>query len=60
MKIETNYMITSKGMQYLEIHDELKNQICSENTDNSAILSSHVPFFRLTSFSKKISNYFER
>jgi hypothetical protein len=53
-------MITPKGMQYLEIHDELKNQICSENANNSAVLNIHIPFFRLTSFSKKISNYFER
>jgi predicted transcriptional regulator len=60
LKPETNYMITPKGIQYLEIHDELKNQICSENANNSAVLNIHIPFFRLTSFSKKISNYFER
>jgi predicted transcriptional regulator len=31
---ESNYIITPKGMQYLQIHEELTNQINSGNTKN--------------------------
>jgi predicted transcriptional regulator len=31
---ESNYIITPKGMQYLQIHEELTNQINSGNTRN--------------------------
>ena len=53
LKNETSYIITPKGMQYLQIHDELTNQIQSEITSNSGIFKRYIPFFKLTNLFKK-------
>jgi predicted transcriptional regulator len=38
---ESNYTITPKGMQYLQIHEELTNQIDSGNTRNLRTFNSY-------------------
>ena len=38
---ESNYIITPKGMQYLQIHEELTNQINSGNTRNFGTFNSY-------------------
>ena len=38
---ESNYIITPKGMQYLQIHEELTNQINSGNTRNLGTFNSY-------------------
>lgn len=38
---ESNYIITPKGMQYLQIHEELINQINSGNTRNLGTFNSY-------------------
>jgi predicted transcriptional regulator len=38
---ESNYIITPKGMQYLQIHEELTNQINSANTRNLGTFNSY-------------------
>jgi len=53
LRNETSYIITPKGMQYLQIHDELTNQIQSEITSNSGIFKRYIPFFKLTNLFKK-------
>jgi hypothetical protein len=51
---ETSCIITPKGMQYLQIHEELTNQIQLEITRNSGIFNSYITFFKLTNLFKKI------
>lgn len=50
---ETSYIITPKGMQYLQIHEELTNQIQLEITGKSGIFKTYIPFFKLTNLFKK-------
>ncbi len=50
---ETSYIITPKGMQYLQIHEELTNQIQLEITGKSGIFKRYIPFFKLTNLFKK-------
>lgn len=38
---ESNYIITPKGMQYLQIHEELTSQIYSGNTRNFGTFNSY-------------------
>jgi hypothetical protein len=51
---ETSCIITQKGMQYLQLHEELTNEIQSEITRNSGIFNRYIPFFKLTNLFKKI------
>ena len=53
LRNETSYIITPKGMQYLQIHEELTNEIQSEITSNSGIFKRYIPFFKLTNLFKK-------
>lgn len=53
LKNETSYIITPKGMQYLQIHEELTNQIQLEITGKSGIFKRYIPFFKLTNLFKK-------
>jgi hypothetical protein len=50
---ETSCIITQKGMQYLQIHEELTNEIQLEITSNSGFFNSYIPFFKLTNLFKK-------
>jgi predicted transcriptional regulator len=50
---ETGYIITPKGMQYLQIHEELTNQIQLEITAKSGIFKRYIPFFKWTNLFKK-------
>jgi hypothetical protein len=50
---ETRYIITPKGMQYLQIHEELTNQIQLEITAKSGIFKRYIPFFKWTNLFKK-------
>lgn len=50
---ESSYIITTKGMQYLQIHEELTNQIQSEINRNSGIFNGYIPFFKLANLFKK-------
>jgi hypothetical protein len=53
LRNETSYIITPKGMQYLQIHEELTNQIQLEIKGNSGIFKRHIPFFKWTNLFKK-------
>lgn len=53
LKNETSYIITPKGMQYLQIHEELTNQIQLEISGNSSMFKRYIPFFKLTNLFKK-------
>jgi hypothetical protein len=59
MKDETSYTITPKGTYYLQIYEELSNQIRSEKTRNSGILNNYIPFFKLTNFFKETIDNFK-
>ena len=50
---EASCIITPKGLQYLQLHEELTNQIQSEINSNSDIFNSYIPFFKLTNLFKK-------
>jgi predicted transcriptional regulator len=50
---ETSYIITPKGMQYLQIHEELTNQIQLEITGKSGIFTRYVHLFKWTNLFKK-------
>ena len=53
LRNEYRYIITPKGMQYLQIHEELTNQIQSDITRNSGFFNNYIPFFKLTNLFKK-------
>ena len=59
MGSEAQYVITPKGMQYLQIHDELTDQMRSETARNSRIFDYCNTVFKLTNFFKKKNNIFE-
>jgi predicted transcriptional regulator len=50
---QARYVITPKGMQYLQIHDVLTGQMRSELARNSHIFENCNPVFKLASFFKK-------
>ena len=50
LKNETSYIITPKGMQYLQIHEELTNQIQLEISGNSSIFKRYYPIFQIDKF----------
>lgn len=56
---EAHYVITPKGMQYLQIHDELTGQMRSETARNSRIFDYCNNVFKLTNFFKKKNNILE-
>lgn len=56
---EAHYVITPKGMQYLQIHDELTGQMRSETAKNSRIFDYCNTVFKLTNFFKKKNNILE-
>ena len=47
--------ITTKGMQYMQIHEELMNQIYPRNNKISGIFNRRIRFLRLPSLFKKYS-----
>ena len=53
LKNETRYIITPKGMEYLQIQEELTNQIQLEITEKSGIFKRYIPFFKWTNLLKK-------
>ena len=59
MGSEAHYLITPKGMQYLQIHDELTGQMRSETTGNSRFFDYCNTVFKLTNFFKKKNNILE-
>ncbi len=59
MDSEFNYVITPKGMQYLQIHDELTGQMRPETARNSYIFDYYNTVFKLTNFFKKKNNILE-
>ena len=52
---DNNIIITPKGMQYLQIHKELTDQINSEITTNSGIFHRLIPFSRFINLFKNKS-----
>ena len=50
---ETRYIITPKGMQYLQIHEELTNQIQLEINGDSGIFKRPIAFLKWTNLFKK-------
>ena len=59
MDSEAHYVTTAKGMQYLQIHDELTGQVRSETVRNLRIFDSCKTVFKLTNFFKKKNNILE-
>ena len=53
LRNETSYIITPKGMQYLQIHEELTNQIQLEIKGNSGIFKRPIAFLKWTNVFKK-------
>jgi len=56
---QASYVITPKGMQYLQIHSELTGQMRSESDLNSRIFEYCKPVFKLGSFFNKKNNILE-
>lgn len=54
MRNETSYTITPKGMYYLQMYEELSNQLQSETRWNSGILNNYNPFSKLTNLFKRL------
>lgn len=55
-----HYVITPKGLQYLQIHDELTGQMRSETARNSCFFDyCNTAAFKLTNFFKKKNNILE-
>lgn len=48
-------IITAKGMQYMQIHEELMNQIYPRNNKRLGIFNRHNRFLKLPSLFKKNS-----
>jgi len=48
-------IITAKGMQYMQIHEELMNQIYPRNNKSSGIFNRHNRFLKFPSLFKKNS-----
>jgi predicted transcriptional regulator len=46
-------IITAKGMQYMQIHEELMNQIYPRNNNRLGIFNRHNRFLKLPSLFKK-------
>ena len=46
-------IITAKGMQYMQIHEELMNQIHPRNNKSSGIFNRRIRFLKLPSLFKK-------
>lgn len=53
------YVITPKGMKYLQIHNELTGQMRPATTWSSRIYGHYHIIFRVASFFKKKNNIFE-
>jgi hypothetical protein len=53
------YVITPRGLRYLQIHDELTGQIRSETARNSRIFNYCNTVFKLTNFFRKKNNILE-
>lgn len=56
---EARYITTPKGMQYLQIHDELTEQMRLETSRNSRIFDYCIAVLKLTNFFKKKNNILE-
>ena len=54
MRNETSCIITPKGMYYLQMYEELSNQLHSETRGNSGILNNYNPFSKLTNLFKSL------
>lgn len=50
-----NVIITTKGMQYMQLHEELMNQIYPGNNKNLGIFNRHNRFLKLPNLFKKNS-----
>lgn len=59
MNSETHYVTTPKGIQYLQIHNELTGQMRSETSRNSRIFNYCNTALKLTNFFKKKNNILE-
>jgi hypothetical protein len=59
MGTEAHYVITPKGLQYLQIHDELTDQMQSEIARNSRIFDYCNTVFKFANFFKKKNNILE-
>jgi predicted transcriptional regulator len=53
MDTEARYITTQKGIQYLQIHDELTGQMHSETARNSRIVDYCKTTFNLVNFFRK-------
>ena len=51
---ETSYTITPKGMYYLQMYEELSNQLQSGTRGNSRLLNNYNPFSKLTNLFKRL------
>ena len=56
---EARFVTTPKGIEYLQIHDELTGQMRSETSRNSRIFEYRNTALKLTSFFKKKNNILE-
>jgi len=56
---QVHYVITPKGMQYLQIYDELTSQMRSEFARNSIIFERCNRVFKLASFFRKKNEILE-
>lgn len=56
---QVHYVITPKGLQYLQIYDELAGQMCSELRRNSIIFECSNSILKVASFFKKKYKIFE-
>jgi hypothetical protein len=54
MTNETSCIITPKGMYYLQIYEELSNQLQSETRGNSGLLNNYNRFSKLTNLFKRL------
>jgi hypothetical protein len=59
MNCEARYVTTPKGMEYLQIHDELTGQMRSETSRNSRIFDYRNTALKLTKFFKKKNKILE-
>lgn len=50
------YVITPRGLRYLQIHDELTGQMRSETARNSRVFDYCNTVFKLTNFFRKKNN----